>query len=124
MRIFKNEWFARFAKKENISDEALCKAVKDIEKGLVDADLGGGVIKQRIAREGQGTSGGFRSIILYKQGVRAFFVFGFSKNQRANIENDELRKFKKLAGSMLGMSDQQIAEAKRAGVLLEVSCDG
>jgi hypothetical protein len=68
MRIFKNKWFARFARKERIGDELLCQAIERAEKGLIDAELGGGVIKQRIARPGGGRSGGYRTIIAFKQG--------------------------------------------------------
>jgi len=73
---------------------SLGKAIQDVEKGLIDAQLGGGVIKQRIAREGEGASGGFRSIVLYKQGEKAFFVFGFAKNQRDTIKPDEFKYFR------------------------------
>ena len=79
MRIFKNRPFARFARKSGLSDAGLLKAVRDAERGLVDADLGGGVIKQRIARPGGGKSGGFRTIVLFRSGARAFFVHGFAK---------------------------------------------
>ncbi len=74
MRIFKNKSFARFARKARLADADLCKAVWNAEQGLIDADLGGGVLKQRIARPGGGKSGGFRTIILFRAGTRAFFV--------------------------------------------------
>ncbi len=81
MRVFRNKWFTRFAGRNGLSDEMLRKAVADAESGLVGADLGGGVIKQRIARPGGGgKSGGFRSIILFRAGSRAFFVYGFPKD--------------------------------------------
>ena len=73
LRVFKNAWFGRFARKEKISAEALWEAVDRAEKGLVDADLGGGVIKQRIARPGESKSKGYRSIVLYRRGDKAFF---------------------------------------------------
>ncbi|EDT5580287.1 type II toxin-antitoxin system RelE/ParE family toxin [Salmonella enterica subsp. enterica serovar Kokomlemle] len=66
VRIFKNAWFERFARKQCITDRALHDAIERAEKGLIDADLGGGVIKQRVARQGQGKSGGYRTIVLYK----------------------------------------------------------
>src|SRR6266436_7057973 len=84
VRIFKSRWFERFARKEGIADAALRDAVSRAEKGQIDADLGGGVIKQRIARPGQGRSKGYRTIILFRHRARAFFVYGFAKNQRAN----------------------------------------
>ena len=74
MRIFKNAWFERFARKQKLDAAALRDAIQRAERGLIDADLGGGVIKQRVARPGQGKSGGYRTIILYRQAHRAFFV--------------------------------------------------
>ena len=124
MRIFKNKWFVRFATAEDIDDAMLCKAMEDAEKGLIDADLGGGVIKQRIARRGAGASGGFRTIILYRRGRLAFFVFGFPKNRAANIKQDELKYFKKLAKEMLVLDSAQIEAMKRNSTLTEVTCDG
>ena len=90
---------------------------------MVDADLGGGVIKQRIARSGGGKSGGFRTIILFRAGSRAFFVHGFAKNDQANIRNDELTAFRMLAMEMLDYRDEAIARAVSAGVLIEVKND-
>jgi hypothetical protein len=124
VRLFKNKWFARFASAENIDDATLCKAIADAEKGLIDADLGGGVIKQRIARAGEGASGGFRSIVLYRRGKLAFFVFGFPKNRTANIKKDELRAFTKLAKEMLALDDRQIARLTKTKALIEVICHG
>jgi hypothetical protein len=124
MRIFKTKPFARFAKQERISDEELCDAVRRAEAGLIDAELGGGVIKQRIAREGQGRSGGFRSIVLFRRGVRAFFVYGFAKSRRDNIRRDELRAFQKLAEAMLPLDDTALAAATRNGTIMEVECHG
>lgn len=120
MRIFKNKPFARFAKKARIADEDLCRAIDDAERGLVDADLGGGVIKQRIARTGGGKSGGFRTIILFRAGDRAFFVHGFAKSEQANIGNDELTEFKRLATYLLAYDNRALAAALAAGILLEV----
>jgi hypothetical protein len=124
VRIFKNRWFARFAAAEDADDDALRKAVDDAEKGLVDADLGGGVIKRRIAREGQGASGGYRSVILYRKGAKAFFVFGFPKSRMDNIGAGELRAFKRLAKEMLALTDRQIEDMKKATSLIEVKRDG
>ncbi|UXT00626.1 type II toxin-antitoxin system RelE/ParE family toxin [Agrobacterium tumefaciens] len=120
MRIFKNAWFERFARKQRIADAALLDAVQRAERGLVDADLGGGVIKQRVARPGQGKSGGYRTIILYKQDERAFFVFGFAKSHRSNIEDDEEAMFKQLALEVLALSDEQLAELIAKGRFSEV----
>lgn len=99
MRIFKNKRFAKFAKDEGISNEKLFAAVKDAEAGLIDADYGGGVIKQRIARLNEGKSSGYRTVILYCHGDKAFFVYGFSKKDRDNInkrlKNENLRNWQK-----------------------------
>lgn len=124
MRVFKTKPFARFAGHEGIDDAALCEAVQRAEKGLIDADLGGWVIKQRLAREGQGKSGGFRSIILFRQAEKAFFVYGFAKNDRANIKGDELKAFRKLADQMLGYDDKALAAAMKNGTITEIMCHG
>jgi hypothetical protein len=105
MRI---KWFAKFAKKEGIGGDALVQAATAADTGKIDADLGGGVIKQRIARPGEGKSGGYRTIILYRKGDKAFFVFGFAKNELDNISRDDLRAFKKLAKVMLSLSDTDL----------------
>lgn len=124
MRIFKTKPFARFADHEGIEDAALCDAVRRAEQGLVDADLGGGVIKQRIARPGQGKSGGFRSILLFRHGERSFFAYGFAKSDRGNIRKDELKAFRKLADEMLRLDDEALQAAMANGTIMEVICDG
>jgi hypothetical protein len=123
VRVFKNKPFARFARKARIMAADLCKVTLDIERNLIDADLGGGVIKQRIARRGGGKSGGFRALIVFKMGERAFFVHGFAKNERDNIRDDELAALKKLAGELLNYDDAALALALAAGTLMEVKCD-
>lgn len=121
MRIFKAKPFARFADKESIDDAALVEAVRRAERGIVDADLGGGVIKQRIARKGQGRSGGFRSILLFRNAHRAFFVYGFAKSARSNIRSDELAAFRKLAHEMLALDDAAIGAALANETIVEVT---
>ncbi|MGZ8236264.1 MAG: type II toxin-antitoxin system RelE/ParE family toxin [Methylobacter sp.] len=123
MRIFKNKAFTRFARKAGIDDASLCKAVKDAEKGLLDADLGGGVIKQRVARSGGGKSGGFRTLILFRIGSLAFFVHGFAKNERANIDDDELVALRNLAEVMLHYDEAALSLALANKTLIEVICD-
>ena len=100
----------------------LCNAVKDAERGLIDADYGGGVIKQRIARPHEGKSGGYRSIILFRRDERAFFVFGFAKSERANIDESDVREFKELAGILLAASDGDIMKLLERGEFVEVQC--
>ena len=120
MKVFKNAWFTRFARKEKISDDALRDAVERAERGLIDADLGGGVIKQRIARPGAGKSKGYRSIVIYKKDDKAFFVYGFSKNQLGNIREDEEEQFKTAAKSILALTDRQIRQLVENGQFEEV----
>ena len=124
MRVFKTRPFARFAKRAGLTDGMLFRAILEAERGLIDADLGGGVIKQRIARPGGGKSGGFRTIIVFRVGVLAFFVHGFAKNERANIRADELTAFRMLASELLGYGDEAIERAVSTGALSEVTDDG
>lgn len=102
----------------------LWNAVDRAEKGLIDADLGGGVIKQRIARTGEGKSKGYRSIVLYQKGDKAFFVYGFAKSETDNIRQDEEEQFKKAAKQILALSDDQIDELIENGQFEEVKGDG
>jgi hypothetical protein len=120
-RVFKTRWFQRFARKEKIRDAVLLDAVVRAEQGQLDADLGGGVIKQRIARPGQGKSGGYRTIILFKQGQRAVFVYGFAKSEKENIDADEEKQFKEAARHMLRLTEKQIAELVKGGDFVEVT---
>ncbi|MGE5150420.1 MAG: type II toxin-antitoxin system RelE/ParE family toxin [Rhodospirillaceae bacterium] len=124
MRVFKTKSFGRFAAKEGIRDSILRDAIRRAEVGLIDADLGGGVIKQRLARQGQGKSGGFRSIILFRRGATAFFVYGFAKNDRDNIDRQELRAFRLLAAEMLEMNEPALAVALKNGTIMEIEGNG
>ncbi|HEY6340440.1 MAG TPA: type II toxin-antitoxin system RelE/ParE family toxin [Bryobacteraceae bacterium] len=123
MRTFKTKAFTRFADKAGISDAALCRAVRDAERGLVAADLGGGVIKQRIARPGQGKSGGYRTLIVFRVGTRAIVVHGFAKNEKDNVGKHELVALKRLAAELLAYDDRTLARVIALGVLVEVNCD-
>lgn len=124
MRVFKNAWFQRFARKERIRDAALCEAVARAGKGLIDADLGSGLIKQRVARPAAGKSGGYRVLIFFRVEARAIFVFGFAKNDRANLDDDEEAVFKQAAKLVLAFTDEQMDAELAAGRLTEVQCDG
>jgi hypothetical protein len=121
VRIFKNAWFVRFARDQKISDDTLREAIKLVASGQVDADLGGGVFKQRIARIGQGKSKGFRTIILHRKGHRAVFVYGFAKSDRNNISKDEEGMFKKMAKHVLGLSETQLNILIANGQIEEVA---
>lgn len=124
LRVFKNAWFGRFARKERISADALWAAAERAENGLIDANLGGGVIKQRIARPGAGKSSGYRSIVLYRKGDKAFFVYGFPKNELDNIRDDEQEQFKQAAKSVLALTDEQIRLLVENGQFEEVIKNG
>ena len=121
MRIFKTRWFARYAKRERIADAALREAISRVERGLIDADLGGGVIKQRVARAGRGRSGGYRTFIVFRQGDRAIFLFCFAKSDRDNIDDDELESLRRAASGWLSADTGFLAESVRDGALLEIS---
>ena len=120
MRIFKNKWFAKYAKSEGISDEKLVQAVKDIEDGNIDADYGGGVIKQRISRPGEGKSGGYRTIIIYRQKDAAFFLFGFAKSVMSNISRSDVKDFKKYAKILLSYTEEEVKAILKTKELEEV----
>jgi hypothetical protein len=108
VRIFKNKWFSRFAKKEGITTNELKGIVRDIEKGLWDADLGGGVYKKRVARPGAGKSGGYRTIVFFKNGERTFFQYCFPKSARENIDMKELRFLKESAKFNLHLIEEHL----------------
>ena len=124
MKTFKTKAFARFARREGVQDAALHEAVQRAEKGLVDADLGGGVIKQRIARRGGGRSGGFRTIVLLRRGELAFYVYGFAKSDRGNLRPDELAAFRLLADRYLALDHAGLKAAQSVGAIMEVKSDG
>ncbi|PZO55841.1 MAG: addiction module toxin RelE [Alphaproteobacteria bacterium] len=120
MSVYQTKEFARFARKERMSAKALLQAVADVAQGQFDADLGGSVFKQRVARSGAGKSGGFRTILFFKAGRHTFFAYGFAKSERANVSAKELKALKKLADELLGYSAAKIAAAETAGELIEL----
>jgi len=124
LRVFRTRPFARFANREGIADAERCNAVRRIGRGPIDADLGGGVVKQRIARRGRGRSGGFRTILLFRRGELAFFVYGFAKNDRDNLRRGELQAFRKLADETLALNEAGLEAALANGTVFEVVCDG
>jgi len=123
MAIYKTRVFARWARKEGLGDKVLCAAVKEMSEGLFEANLGGNLFKKRIARPGQGKRGGFRTIVATNLKGRWFFVYGFAKNERDNIEDDEEAALKKLAASLLTMPLPALAKAIKAGEVMEVNYD-
>jgi hypothetical protein len=120
VRIFKTRWLRRYARRERIADESLREAIERAERGLVDADLGGGVIKQRVARAGQGRSGGYRMLVAYRAGERAVFLYDFAKRERENIDADELLTLREIGAAWLAADAGQIARALDEEALQEV----
>jgi hypothetical protein len=122
LKTFKSKEFARFARRNQLSDATLCRALAEIHSGMVDAELGGGVYKQRLRRTGQGKSGGFRTIILLRWKRIAIFAFGFAKSERANITPEELKVWRQIAKELLTAPDA-VRAAINEGKLIEVFCD-
>lgn len=120
MTVLMTKVFARFARKAKIEDASLAKAAAEVAAGEFDADLGGHVYKQRVARSGGGKSGGFRTIILFKVGGHSFFAHGFAKNEKANVTAKELKALKKLAEVLLAMSEADIDKGLAAGEFVKV----
>ncbi len=120
MRIFKTKLFSRWAEKDGLADKALQTAVEELENGLVDADLGGHVYKKRVSLAGRGKRGGARTLIAFRIGERAFFLYGFAKNVRSNITNKDLKALRLLAGVLLGYTDADLTKAIMVGELIEV----
>jgi hypothetical protein len=124
MTVYATKDFARFARKAGLHDTKLVQAAEDVAAGKFDADLGGGVYKQRVARDGEGKSGGFRTIIVFKIGGHSFFAHGFAKSEKANVSAKELKALKRLAGLLLGYAEAELVAAKSAGEWVEVKNDG
>jgi hypothetical protein len=122
-RIFKTRYFSRWMRKTDLTDKALCAAIAEMMLGLIDGDLDGGIIKKRIGLAGRGKRGGARTLVASNKGNRWFFVFGFEKNDRANISADELEALQGLARELLARTNQQLDEAVVGGALQEI-CHG
>lgn len=119
-RCFKTRYFHRWMRKTELTDAALCAAVEEMSQGLVDANLGGGIFKKRIASSGRGKSGSARTLLATNLGTRWFFVFGFEKNERANVSVDELEDLKELAHDLLRLTALQLSAALAAKELMEI----
>lgn len=124
MRIIKTKAFSKWAAKEGLTDEILNTAVSEMKQGLIDADLGGYVMKKRVATNRQGKRSSTRTLVAYKAADKAFFLFGFTKNVRANINTDELKVLKHLAKELFSYSDKQLLDAIAYGALIEVEDNG
>jgi hypothetical protein len=121
-RIFKTRYFARWMRKTELSDEALYSAVIEMTQGLIDADLGGGILKKRVGLSGRGKRGGARTLVATNKGNRWIFVYGFEKNDHANISDGELEALKDIAAELLARTVKQLDEALNDGSLTEI-CD-
>lgn len=123
MDIYKVKAFARFQRREGIADASLVKAVRDATRGLIAADLGDGLIKQRVARRGRGKRGGYRTVLAYRRAHRAVFLLGFAKSDRTNIEDDDLEELRARGREYLALSEERIEELLLEDDLTEISCD-
>jgi hypothetical protein len=122
-RVFKTRYFSRWMRKTELTDSALCSAVAEISQGLIDADLGGGIVKKRVGLAGRGKRGGARTLIATNKGNKWFFVYGFEKNDRANIADDELEALQDIAEQLLARTGRQLDEAVEDGSLQEICHD-
>ena len=123
VRVFAVKSFRRFQRKEKIDDEVVSDAIRRAERGQIDDDLGGGLIKQRVARKGQGRSGGYRTIIAYRKGDRAAVLLCFAKSDRDNIDETEHRALVRLGGFILQMTEKQLADYMSEGQMSEIDYD-
>jgi hypothetical protein len=123
VRIFVTREFGKFARRERLASRALCEAIDRAERGLIDADLGGGVIKQRVPRKGQGRSGGFRTLIAYRSAERSVFVFGFAKSELGNISDAQLATVKGAAQQALKADGKTVQSLLGNGQWTEIDCD-
>ena len=119
-RVFKTRHFQRWMRKTELTDVALCKAVEEMAAGLLDADLGGGLVKKRVGLAGRGKRGGARTLVATNKGIRWFFVFGFEKNERDNIDEAELQALKDYAADLLKRTSKQLDNAISDGTLQEI----
>ena len=122
-RVFKTRNFSHWMRKTELTDAALCEAVVEISQGLIDGDLGGGVVKKRVGLAGRGKRGGARTLVATNKGSRWFFVYGFEKNDRANIAHDELDALQAIAAQLLAITGQQLDRAVEDGSLQEICHD-
>ena len=120
MQAFKTRLFASWATGEGLDDDALASALLEMEQGLVDAHLGGQVVKKRVAVSGRGKRGSTRMLVAFKQGEKAFFIYGFAKSARANVSNRELKALKLLAKVLLSYSGAMLSQAVEAGELIPI----
>jgi hypothetical protein len=120
LRIFKTKDFSRLARQQRIGDGQLVEAVKRADRGLIDADLGGGLIKQRVPRPGQGRSGGYRVLLAFQFDARAIFLYAFAKSEQENVEPDGLRYWREVAATYLKLDETRLVRLVTQHKLFEV----
>ncbi len=119
-RVFKTRHFNRWMRKTDLTDAALCAAVQEMAQGLIDADMGGAILKKRVALPGRGKSGGVRTLIATHRNTRWFFVYGFEKSERPNISPDELQALQDIAQELLVRTDVELQAAATDLTILEI----
>lgn len=122
-RVLKTRHFSRWMRKTELSDAALCGAVREMEQGLIDAALGGGIFKKRVALPGRGKSGGSRTLVATNKADRWFFVFGFEKSEKANISATELEALQHIAMDLLTLKTVALNSQIAMGALQEICHD-
>lgn len=122
-RVFKTRHFSRWMRKTELTDEALCGAVREMSQGLIDADLGGGVVKKRVGFAGRGKRGGARTLVATNKGALWFFVFGFEKKERANISAEEKEALQTIAQDLLSRAGKELDAGVEDGSLQEICHD-
>ena len=120
MKKLCTKWFKKWARKANLSDGNLLEAIENLEKGLSVADLGGNIYKVRVQRQGKGKSSGFRTIVVYRIEEKAIFLYGFGKNEKSNIDKQELSYFKKLGSDLLALNEEQINNSIKKQILFDL----
>ena len=123
MLVLKRKTFARWQASENLDDSVLCRAVREMESGLIDADLGGLLYKKRVARPGGGKRGGYRTLLSARIGNRYVFMHGFPKSNISNITQREQRALQFAGRVFLDLSGTELSNALQSGVLQEVHCE-
>ena len=123
MKKLCTKWFKKWARKLNLSDENLLQAIENLKNGLSVADLGSNIYKVRVQRPGKGKSSGFRTIVVYKVEENAIFLYGFGKNEKANIDKQELNYFKKLGSDLLALNVEQISNFIEKQILFDLEAE-
>ncbi len=123
MLIYKTRWFHKWAARQGVSDQLLKRAIIEMNRGLIDANLGGNVFKKRIGIHGRGKSTSTRTLLAFKERECAFFIYGFAKNERDNVDDLELKAIKTYARELLGYSAMELENAESAKILIKVIGD-